>query len=165
MSGDATWAADQLLTAGVPLRRVWAWLIDVVLIAMICAALWGVLFVFGVLTLGLGFPLLALVPAVPFAYHLLFLAGPTSATPGQALLGLTVRRNDDFGRPSVAQALVSTIGFYATLALGVIWLGIALLTARRRTLHDIVSGLVVVRRRALTPRFGAWNMAGGSYYT
>ena len=38
------------------------------------------------------------------------------------------------------------VGFYVTLALGAVWLVVALLTTRHRTLHDLLSGLVVVRR-------------------
>jgi uncharacterized RDD family membrane protein YckC len=152
---------DDLLTRGVILRRIFGWCVDLVLIGLLAWAFWLLLLTIGLITLGFGMPLLALLPIVPFCYHLLFLAGPLSATPGQALFGLIVVRNDDFGRPSFAQALVSTIGFYITLAAGVIWLAIALLTVRHRTLHDLVSGLVVVHRRALTSPLPPWNMAGG----
>jgi uncharacterized RDD family membrane protein YckC len=44
---------------------------------------------------------------------------------------------------------------------------IALVTARHRTLHDLISGLVVVRSEAgqpLTAPFGYGNMPGGSPY-
>jgi uncharacterized RDD family membrane protein YckC len=39
---------------------------------------------------------------------------------------------------------------------------VALFTIRHRTLHDLVSGLVVVRVRALTAEGGGWNMYGGT---
>jgi len=97
----------------------------------------------------------------------LFLAGPTSATPGQQMLGLVVRRNDDFGRPTALQAVISTIVFYLTLATSGLLLLVVLITSRRRTLHDLVSGLVVVRTEAmqpLTPPFGYGNIQGGSPY-
>jgi uncharacterized RDD family membrane protein YckC len=155
---------DYLLTEGVLIRRVFAWLIDVLLIGLICVALLLVLLLFGLLTLGLGLPLLGVLPFVPFAYHMLFLAGPPSATPGQSALRLIVRRNDDFGRPTPAQALVSTLLFYLTLATSGLLLLFALFTVRKRTLHDLVSGLVVVRSRALTRGLGSWNMHGGSPY-
>ena len=156
---------EYLLTEGVLIRRVFAWLIDVLLIGLICVALWVALMLFGLVTLGLGLPLLGILPFVPFCYHMLFLAGPASATPGQSALGLVVRRNDDFGRPTPVQALVSTLLFYATLATSGLLLLIALFTARRRTLHDLISGLVVVRTRALTGSPASWNMPGGSPYT
>jgi uncharacterized RDD family membrane protein YckC len=156
-----------LLTRGVMIRRVFAWFIDLVLLAFILLALWLVLMLFGVLTLGLGFSALGLLPFVPFCYHVLFLAGPSNATPGQQMLGLVVRRNDDFGRPTALQAVISTIVFYLTLATSGLLLLVALITYRRRTLHDLVSGLVVVRIEAiapLTPPFGYGNIPGGSPY-
>ena len=60
---------------------------------------------------------------------------------------------------------MSTLLFYATLATSGLLLLIALFTARRRTLHDLISGLVVVRTRALTGSPASWNMPGGSPYT
>ena len=158
---------EHWLTEGVPIRRVFGWFIDLLLLALICAALWFALLLFGLLTLGLGLPLLGILPFVPFCYYMVFLAGPASATPGQSVLGLIVRRNDDFGRPTPIQAVVSTLLFYLTLATSGLLLLIALFTVRRRTLHDLVSGLVVVRSRrlhagTLTGGPGFWNMQGGS---
>ena len=153
---------DDWITAGVMTRRIVAWLLDVLLVGLTLAVLWFVLLLFGVLTLGIGMPLLGVLPFVPFCYHLFFVA--PSATLGQQALGLAVRRNDDLGPPSFAQAFVYTLAFYLTLAtLGWLLL-IALFTVRHRTLHDLASGLVVVRARALTGGFGSWNMQGGSPY-
>ena len=156
---------DYLLTRGVMSRRVFGWCIDLLLLALILLVLWVVFMLFGLLTLGLGFPLLGALPFVPFCYHVLFLAGASSATPGQQFMGLVVRRNDDFGRPSPLQAVISTLVFYLTLATSGLLLLVALITDRHRTLHDLVSGLVVVRAEAmqpLTPPFGYGNIPGGS---
>lgn len=155
---------DRWLTEGVLSRRVFAWLIDALVIALVLIALWFALLLFGVLTLGLGLPLVGVLPFVPFCYHLFFVAGPASATPGQQALGLVVRRNDDLGRPTQLQAFVFTLVFYLTLATSGLLLLIALFTLRKRTLHDLLSGLVVVRARALTAGAGSWNMQGGSPY-
>jgi uncharacterized RDD family membrane protein YckC len=143
---------EDLLIEGVVTRRVFAWLIDVLLIMLIVVALWFALVLFGLLTLGLGLPLLGI------------LAGPASATPGQQALGLIVRRNDDLGRPTPVQAVICTLLFYVTLATSGLLLLVALFTVHRRTLHDLLSGLVVVRTRALTRGLGSWNMQGGSPY-
>jgi uncharacterized RDD family membrane protein YckC len=164
MSYQAIPIDDDFLTEGVLLRRVFAWLIDALLIGLIWIALTLTLVLFGLLTLGLGLPMLGILPFVPFCYHVLFLAGPPSATPGQSALGLVVRRNDDFGRPTLAQAVVSTLLFYASLAFSGLPLLLALFTVRRRTPHDLISGLVVLRTRALTRGLGSWNMPGGSPY-
>jgi uncharacterized RDD family membrane protein YckC len=155
---------DYWLTEGVLMRRVFGFLVDVLLIGLLWVALCIALVLFGVLTLGLGLPLLATLPFVPFAYHFLFVASPAAATPGQQALGLTVCRNDDLGRPSPLQVLVYTLVFYLTLATTGLLLLVALFTVRKRTLHDLASGLVVVRTRALTGGFGSWNMQGGSPY-
>ena len=130
-------------------RRVLAFLVDALLLTVICAAIWALLFGFGVLTLGLGFPLRGLLPAVPLLYNWLALLTPAAATPGQRLFGLTVRCDDDLGRPSPLEALLWAGGFYVTVALGMVWLLAALFTARHRTLHDMLAGLVVVRAGAL----------------
>jgi uncharacterized RDD family membrane protein YckC len=153
---------DYWLTEGVLGRRVFAWLIDVLLIGLLLGVLWFVLLLFGLLTLGLGLPLLGVLPLVPCCYHWLFVAGPASATPGQQALGLVVRRDDDLGRPTPVQAFVFTLVFYLTLAATGLLLLFALFTMRHRTLHDLASGLVVVRARALTGGPGSWNMPGGT---
>ena len=134
------------------------------LVGLILAVLWFVLLLFGVLTLGIGMPLLGVLPFVPFCYHLFFVAGPPSATPGQQALGLAVRRNDDLGPPSFAAGLRLHAGVLPDARHSGLLLLIALFTVRHRTLHDLVSGLVVVRARALTGGFGSWNMQGGSPY-
>jgi uncharacterized RDD family membrane protein YckC len=147
MSGTARMVRDEEFIEGVMMRRCLAWLIDVVLIGVIFALLAMVLLVFGLLTLGLGLGAMAILPAVPFLYHFLSLLRPASATPGQAALGLTVRRDEDLGPPTGLQALIFTVVFYLTMATSGLLLLVALFTVRHRTLHDLASDLVVVRRR------------------
>lgn len=157
-------AAEEALLGGVLWRRVVGFWIDLLLIGLLVVLLWAGLMALGLPTLGLSWMALAGLPAVPPLYHFLSLLRSAAATPGQRLLGLTVRRIEDFSRPDAADALVSVLGFYATLALGTIWLGIALFTRQHRAVHDMLAGLVVVRRRglaALTPPGGVWNMANG----
>lgn len=138
------------LLDGVLHRRVLAWLIDLLVLAVIAGALFLLGLLFGLITLGFGLPLLGLLPLVPLVYHVLFTAGRGAATPGQRVMDLTTRTDADFGRPNLIQAVVFTAGLYLTLTAGVLWLLVALFTVRRRTLHDLVSGLVVVRAKALT---------------
>jgi uncharacterized RDD family membrane protein YckC len=153
MSGAVYSVRDEDFVAGVLTRRCFAWLIDLVLIGLILSVLWIVLFLFGLLTLGLGFGVMTALPAVPFLYHFLSLMRRSSATPGQALVGLTVRRDFDLGPPTGLQALIFTVVFYLTLATSGLLLLVALFTVRHRTLHDLASDLVVVRR----PTFEAWR--------
>jgi uncharacterized RDD family membrane protein YckC len=156
---------DDALVHGVLSRRVLAFVLDGLIVAGVCGTLWLVLLAFGLLTLGLGLPLLGIVPLVPLLYNWLSVASPFSATPGQRIMGLVVRHNADLGRPTPLEALIWTAGFVLTMSLGGIWLAVALLTVRHRTLHDIASGLVVVRRRALTARPAFWDAPqGGPHY-
>jgi uncharacterized RDD family membrane protein YckC len=148
---------DEMLTRGVVFRRCVAWIVDLFLVAILTSVAWVVLFIFGLLTLGLGMPLLGLLSFVPGLYCFLFLAG-MAATPGQALLGLRVLRDDDLGRPTPLQALASVVVYTLTWATSGLLLLVALFTRRHRALHDILSGLVVVRTRALTPLSPIWNM-------
>jgi uncharacterized RDD family membrane protein YckC len=169
--GPATFGSswEDALLAGVRLRRCLGWLVDLLLVGVLVGTLWSSLLLLGLLTFGLGWWLLGLVPLVPFAYHCLFLTGPLSATPGQALFGLLVRRDDDLGPPGLAQAAVSTLVFYLTLATSGLLLLVALFTRHKRTLHDLASGLVVVRRHvwhnwALTTGAASWNIGPGHPY-
>jgi uncharacterized RDD family membrane protein YckC len=162
MSFGSPYLNDDFLTDGVITRRCVGWLIDFVLIALLVWVLWWLLVMFGLLTFGLGFGAMSILPLVPFCYHFFSLLAAGSATPGQQIMGLTVRRNDDLGPPNGLQALVSVLLFYLTMATSGLLLAVALFTIRHRTLHDLVSGLVVVRLRALTAEAGDWHMYGGT---
>src|SRR5476649_35842 len=107
---------DDLLTSGVMSRRCVAWVFDFFLIAVLVWVLWWVLVMFGLLTFGLGFGAMSILPFVPFCYHFFSLLCASSATPGQRMMGLTVRRNYDLGPPTGLQALVSVLTFYLTIS-------------------------------------------------
>ncbi|MFQ5783444.1 MAG: RDD family protein [Alphaproteobacteria bacterium] len=136
--------AHAALFVGVTWRRVLAYAIDVILIALV-ASLIGLIFaVLGLLSFGLLSPLLSfLVLFIPLAYHTLFIGGPASATPGMRLFRLEVRRLDGT-RPGFLQAGLLTVMFYATVGFtGMLVLLIALFNPRGRTLHDILCGTLV----------------------
>jgi uncharacterized RDD family membrane protein YckC len=149
MSYSANALSADFLTGGVLFRRVIAWLIDLVLIAVLVWALWWVLALFGLLTLGFGFGAMAILPWVPFLYNILSLLSLASATPGQQIMGLTVRRSHDLGPPGPMQALIYVLLYYLTLATSGLLLLVALFTLGHRTLHDLLTGLVVVRIDAM----------------
>lgn len=149
------------LTHGVLTRRVIAWCIDVFLIGILVWLAWIVIFALGVLTLGLGFVFLAGLPAIGILYHILFVAGPGCATPGQRLCDLSVRREEDFGPPGLLRAVVFTVGLWITLGSAFVLLLVAPFTPRKRALHDIVAAVVVVRNRALTLPPRSVNMGFG----
>jgi uncharacterized RDD family membrane protein YckC len=142
------WLQDRL-TSGLLLRRVIAWMLDIFVLSAVVLALWTAGVGLTVLTLGLGASLLGVIALAPLLYGLLALLSPLQASPGQAAMGLIVVRDDDLGEPTLIQALVYVICYTITVAAGVIWCAVALVTTRHRTLHDMASGLVVVRRSAL----------------
>ncbi len=141
---------EDALVRGVLRRRIAAWLVDATLIALLVWAGFYTLLMLGFFTLGLTWPMLGVLPVLPVLYTWLFAASTMGATPGMALFGLILARDADLARPSPLAVLIWAVGYYVTIAAGVIWLAVALITTRRRTIHDLVSGLVVVRMKALT---------------
>ena len=160
MSGSG-FVDEVLLTQGVTGRRVGGWFIDLLLMGVVLAALHIALFVLGFLTFGLGWFLIGGLWAVPLAYIILFVSSPGQATPGQTLAGLRVVRDDDLGRPTPAQAVVYAISYALTMWAGAVWLLAALFTNRARCLHDIVSGVAVVRADAVPLGIPAWSRTAG----
>jgi uncharacterized RDD family membrane protein YckC len=140
---------DESLTWGVPSRRIAAFLIDWLLIILVTMTVSVVFAIVHVMTLGLLHGPAHLILIIGLIYEAGWMASPAMATPGQAAVGLAVRRSDDLGRPTLVQAIAFTGLLYLTLAAGVIWLAVAFFTPRRRTIHDMISGLVVVRAGAL----------------
>lgn len=149
--------ADDMLTDGVLGRRIMAWLIDAALMGVAMAAWFGFATGFTVLTLGFGVGVYGMLPAIPLAYTWIAVASPLSATPGQALLGLVMVDDNSFARPSVAQALIWIVGYWLTLGLLCLLFFLAIFTRRKRCLHDILAGVVVVRRDRLTSG-SAWSV-------
>jgi uncharacterized RDD family membrane protein YckC len=136
---------------GVLPRRVLAYLVDLVCIGVIAAGVAIVFFVLWLLSLGLLGPILWLLFClIPLAYHTLQLAGPRSATVGMRLFDIELRSVTG-ERPGFLQALAQTALFYISLgATGSLILLVALFNRRRRTLHDWLSGTVVVRTLPIT---------------
>jgi uncharacterized RDD family membrane protein YckC len=160
MSG---FVSDAVLTEGVIGRRVIAWLVDAIAVGVLLVPLRLALWLIGYLTFGLGWFLAGGLWVIDFVYIIVFVASPEQATPGQALLGLRVVRDDDLGRPQPAEACVYAILYGVTMSLGMIWMVVALFTRRGRCLHDILSGLLVVRADAVAPAAGrGWTEADGS---
>jgi len=131
---------------GVLARRVFAYWIDVLCIALLVGFAWLVLWVLAIASLGLLSPLLLILGLIPALYHTLAIGGPRSATPGMWLTGVEVRSWTG-ERPSYLQAFVQTILFYVTVyPTWSLVLVVALFNERRRTLHDILAGTVVIRQ-------------------
>jgi uncharacterized RDD family membrane protein YckC len=128
-------------------RRVFAYLFDCVVMGLLILAGWGGLFVLGVLSFGLLLPLVPLlVGLIPVAYHALQVGGHHHATFGMRVFDLEVKTWTG-GQPDVWQGFLMAALFYATLAVTCsLILLVAVFNDRRRTLHDYLAGVVVVRR-------------------
>lgn len=135
---------------GVALRRIFAYAIDVLLIAVLGGLAAILLGIVGLVTFGLLTPLnVFLLALLPVLYH----AGLISyygATPGMSLLDLTVRSTTDGGAADPLQAVIMTVLFYVSVA-ATSWLilVVALFNRRRRTMHDYFSSTIVLRRSRL----------------
>ena len=150
--------ASPELFEGVLARRVVAFVIDFVLIAVpvLLAAMF--IFAFGIVTLGLGFALYWLLPPATVVWALVYfgatLGAPASATIGMRVMDLEMRTW--YGAPAYfVLGAVHAIGFWFTVSFFTPFiLLVAFFNERRRLLHDIVLGTVVINnaRRAATLR-------------
>lgn len=127
-------------------RRVLAFFIDYALILLLCIPVSIVIFFLGVFTLGLGFALYSILFAlVALPYVGFSMGGPAQATPGMRLMGIRIARLD--GRPvDGLLAMVYTVLFWAAnVILTPFIVLISLFSPRKRLLHDMLLGTVVVR--------------------
>ena len=133
--------ADAL--SGVRTRRIFAVCIDFVLVSLLVMVLWIVSIV---LTLGLAlFFLPPLFPFVAFFYNGLTVSGAKMATPGMRALDLEIRMDDDGARVPFVNAAVQAVLFYLSWCFPPVFL-VSLIDAEKRCLHDIIAGVVIVRR-------------------
>lgn len=133
-------------TEGVLRRRAGAFLLDYAILAVIISIAAVVIGILGVVTLGLGWMLYAiLVPLIVLPYIAFTLGGPEQATPGMRLMG--IRLAVDGGKPvDPLLAIVHSVMFWAfNAALSPLVLLVALFTQRKRTLHDVLLGTSVIR--------------------
>ena len=124
-------------------RRPLAYVVDLAVIGLLLGSwLWLVL-----MSLGLLLPLTSLAfLLIPILYHAWLVGGRQSATLGMRLAGLEVRGWDG-SRPDFWQALLMAVLFYVTVvATTLLILVVVFFNDRRRTVHDYLSGVVVVRR-------------------
>jgi uncharacterized RDD family membrane protein YckC len=131
-------------------RRTVAYLIDVCVIGAIMIAAWIVFALLTVLSFGLLGPgLWFLFGLIPLTYHTLLVGGRYGATVGMRLFDLELRSwNGE--RPVFLQALAHAVLFYLTVgATGCLILLFALINKRSRTLHDVLSGMLMVRTSGL----------------
>ena len=144
--------AQPELFRGVATRRVFAFLIDLVVISI--PVILGYLFiaVFGLVTLGLGWALFWLAwPATVIwavVYYGASLGGPHSATTGMRVMDLELRTW--YGAPGYfVLGAMHAVLFWISMSFPPVLL-VGLFNGRRRLLHDIVLGTVVINSSVRT---------------
>lgn len=136
------------LFEGVLARRVVAFIIDFVVISVpvVLAAMF--IFAFGIVTLGIGFALYWLLPPASVIWAVCYfgatLGGSRSATIGMRVMDLEMRTW--YGAPAyfVLGAVHAIVFWISISALTPFILLVAFFNERRRLLHDIVLGTVII---------------------
>jgi uncharacterized RDD family membrane protein YckC len=167
-SNNGTWRSDSAgvqphafdpwtqpeLFRGVLTRRIFAFLIDVLLLSI--PVILAVIFitVFGVVTLGLGWTLFWLVSPASIIWAIVYygasLGGPHSATVGMRMMDLQLRTW--YGAPGyfVLGAMHAVLFWISVSMLSPFVLLVGLFNGRRRLLHDIVLGTVIINSSVRT---------------
>ncbi|MCP9230608.1 RDD family protein [Mesorhizobium sp. M0045] len=131
---------------GVRTRRILAFVIDYFIVALLTIPFAILVFLFGLLTLGLGWMLFSiLVPAVAILYIWNTLGSKDQATTGMKIMGIRLDRLDG-GPIDGLTAVVHSVLFWAgNVILSPLVLLVSLFSDRKRTLHDLLLGTVVSR--------------------
>lgn len=129
-------------------RRVLAWLIDVMIILALVLVFAVVVLFLGLLTLGLGWSLFAILgPAVAILYAGATIGGK-GGTLGMRAMGLRLRMAYG-GVPDFWLGCAHAILFWvSSTILPILSLVPPLIDRRKRMLHDMVLGMVMVDERA-----------------
>jgi uncharacterized RDD family membrane protein YckC len=144
--------AQPELFRGVLVRRVFAFLIDLVVLSIPVIVACVFIAVFGLVTLGLGWVLFWLVSPASVIWALIYygatLGGPHSATIGMRAMDLEVRTW--YGAPCyfVLGAMHAVLFWLSVSFLTPFILLVGLFNSRRRLLHDIILGTVVINSSA-----------------
>jgi uncharacterized RDD family membrane protein YckC len=146
---------DPELFRGVLTRRMFAFLIDLVVLSVPVILACIFIAIFGVVTLGLGWALFWLVSPASIIWALVYygasLGGPHSATMGMRVMDLELRTW--YGAPGYfTLGAAHALTFWVSVSfLTPLVLLIGLFNGRRRLLHDIVLGTVVINSSVRVP--------------
>jgi len=128
--------------AGVRTRRMMAVVLDLILVSFLSL---GIFLLLGFATLGLAWLILPpIFPFVAFFYNGLTISGRGMATPGMKAMDLEMRLVNGAPTPFL-HAAVHAVLFYVSWMFPPILL-FSLLSADKRCLHDILAGVIVLRR-------------------
>jgi uncharacterized RDD family membrane protein YckC len=147
-------AANPELFEGVLSRRLLAFFIDVVIVAVPVMAAAVVIFLLGIVTLGLGWMLFWLLSPASviwaLAYYGLTMGSAASATIGMRAMDIEIRTW--YGAPAYfLLGAVHTVVYWVSVSvLTPFILLVGLFNGRRRLLHDILVGTVLINNPSRT---------------
>lgn len=146
MTTPVPYSPSRADVSGVLTSRSMAWLVDVVVVAILWCVFVAVLLVLGIFTFGLSWMLIApLWPIIAVIYSGMTVSGPRRATIGMRMFGVELRQLDGGTAPFVVAA-VHAVFFYVTISvLTPLVLLVGLFNRERRLVHDFLAGLVAVR--------------------
>ncbi|MDP3409259.1 RDD family protein [Bosea sp. (in: a-proteobacteria)] len=134
--------------SGVLGSRIFAWIGDIIVLAILGTLVWVALGVLGIVTFGATWLLIPIATvATALGYAALTIGGPRQATWGMRMAGLRVETASG-GRPDGLAAAVHALLFYvaaSTVALWVLDILCGIVRSDRRLGHDLLTGLVIVR--------------------
>jgi uncharacterized RDD family membrane protein YckC len=139
---------DPRWTEGAIGRRFFAYLVDLVMIAIFTVILWFVIGLVGVVTFGLGWVLYAILPLSAVIYSAITVGGSHQSTIGMRMLGLRVADASSGGPVGMLTAAVHALLFYlaaGTFVLLCLDVLVGIARADRRMGHDLLAGIVLVR--------------------
>jgi uncharacterized RDD family membrane protein YckC len=141
------YSLDRRATDGTMGRRLVAYLIDIVVIALIMGVLWLIIGLLGLLTFGLGWGLYALLPLTAIVYNALTVSGAGQGTWGMRAAGLKVLDASTGGRVGMLAAAVHALLFYVAMGttLLVVDILIGLFRNDSRMGRDIITGITMIR--------------------
>jgi len=138
---------EPALFDGVLSKRVVAFLIDAFMVLLILIAVVAFILIMGIPTLGLAwllFPALPLFPIVALLYVAFTMGGPRAATPGMRVAGLTIRGSTGERIGPLLAGIHSLLFWFSVSLLTPFILLVGLFTSRKRLLHDLLLGTVVM---------------------
>ncbi|MEQ1955357.1 RDD family protein [Mesorhizobium sp. CN2-181] len=131
---------------GVRTRRIFAFLLDYVIVLLLLIPFGIVVFLLGLLTFGLGWGLFGiLAPLVAIIYVWNTLGGRSQATLGMRAFGIRLDRLDEKPVDGLLAVVHSVLFWAGNVILTPLILLVTLFSDRKRTLHDLLLGTVVTR--------------------
>ncbi|MGU3398523.1 RDD family protein [Brucellaceae bacterium D45D] len=131
---------------GVRTRRIMAFLIDYLIVFLLCIPAAIVIAILGIITLSLGWMLYAVMfPAVALFYVAKTMGGPHQATKGMQIMNLKLVKLEG-GTVDPMLAIVHSVLFWGfNVVLTPLILLATLVLDRKRTVHDLLLGTAVIR--------------------